>query len=110
MKVWRIIGFTLLHFACTLVAFGMYFALGMGRFDTGAPPTWIEYALEACWKVLALPLAFPVMYMHLWPWDDFPLGHVPFILNSLMWGFAFNWWWMRRKRKTLAKKEVARYH
>ncbi|PAP74792.1 hypothetical protein B1759_16570 [Rubrivirga sp. SAORIC476] len=95
--IFRVFGFAFAHFVLQLGVFAITFALGMGRFDTGESAGLFEKALGGVSDLLMLPLALPLV--HWWPFGatGFPLEHLPFILNSLLWGvgLAYLWRWKR---------------
>ena len=83
------------------MALAFSFSVGMSQFDTGEPAGLFGSALGAISALLMLPLALPLVRW--WPFGatGFPLEHLPFILNSLVWGvglaFARRKWRARRE-------------
>ena len=101
MKVWRFVGISLLHFIVQLVVGATVFAMSMGRFDTGAPASFVERVLDILMNVLWLPLALPLVKVLHWN-RGFPLEYIPFMLNSIVWGILLSWSWARWKARRSA--------
>lgn len=96
MKAWRVLLFTLMHFILQLSAFAFAFSIGMEHFDTLDALSTGERVVSAASVALMLPLILTLL--SIWPWaTGFPREHVPFTLNSLLWGLLLIWTWMRCK-------------
>lgn len=84
----KLIGILILaagHLFVSLTAFFSSFAAGMSRFETGAPSSSLESALETLSAVLLFPV-FPLAATILPKAAAFPFQYIPFLLNSLLWG------------------------
>ena len=78
--------FVPLHAAASWALFLSAFSVGMSRFDTGGPKSFLETALEASSNVLLNPVFVPVTSSaRLRPFFPGLLGYVPLLLNSLVW-------------------------
>ncbi len=99
-----LLAFASLHAVVTWLMFLVVFGRGMSRFDSGAPPTVADAALESASTILLSPLATLAMQ-----WDFAPaffpglLGYVPVVANSLLWAVA-SWWLIVALRKWRAAR------
>ena len=81
-------GIAIAHFAVSLTLFFEQFGMGMARFDTGAEASIGERVLGVVVSVLHSPVV--TVGLAVIPARALPglWGYVPFMLNSLLWGFA----------------------
>jgi hypothetical protein len=98
-KYWILL-FASIHFLLHLILFLYSFSGIMRQFDSDEAATLIE---EICWITVHI-LQFPVVttFQVMWPPGPLPsvLQHVPFILNSGLWG-ALLWLSLRRYIKKI---------
>jgi hypothetical protein len=62
------------------------YALGMSRFDTGAPPGLVERVVEATARVLLFPIVTACLASGLRL--PGPVQYLPFLLNGLLWAMV----------------------
>ncbi|HEY0976059.1 MAG TPA: hypothetical protein VGE21_01205 [Flavobacteriales bacterium] len=69
----------------------------MSHFDNGEMPSLGAKLLDIASTITLAPLVHALVYV--WPrgWRGAPLEHLPFILNSLLWGLVINWLLVRWK-------------
>ncbi len=91
------------HYMASVAVLLRNFGSTMRDFDTGGPPhvTPADRAFELLQHALFFPLVAPLG--DLWPTairtGAFPLQHVPFIANSMLWAFTMvALVWLRRRR------------
>jgi hypothetical protein len=74
----------------TFAIFTTNFVSGMDRFDTGANPTAFESLLITVQDVLFYPVVTFVVQLpsEQVRWLDGILGHIPYMLNSLLWAIG----------------------
>jgi hypothetical protein len=88
------------HLLVTVLALLLSFGGGMGRFDTGTAASFPERAAAVTFEVVQWPLIPLCMAL---PFDlPGPIGWLPFLLNSALWGFCLYWIsvrliWRRRR-------------
>ena len=90
----RVIGFTFAHFVVQLGVFVVAFSVGMRTFETMEPVGPLETVLNGVSNLLMLPLALPLVRW--WPFGTPPgflFQHLPFLLNSLLWGVSLAYLW-----------------
>ncbi len=102
MNIRRILLLSLLHFVVQIGVFASSFSVGMTYFDSLEEPSIASRILDRLSEFLMLPLVKPLI--SIWPkgWRGFPLEHLPFILNSLVWGLVISWVIGRLKRRRSA--------
>lgn len=83
-KLAVVLGLAILHFGVAMAAFVLSFAAGMSRFDTGAPPTMSERALDAASAVLHFPFVLLAERLPARSLEG-PVEYLPFVLDSLLW-------------------------
>ena len=81
-------GITVAHFVLSVGLFLTEFGMGMARFDTGAEASIGERVFGVVVSVLHSPVV--TVGLAVIPARALPRlwGYVPFMLNSLLWGFA----------------------
>jgi hypothetical protein len=82
------------HAGASVALYLLVFGLGMARFDTGTPPSFMEGALGLLATILHSPLL--TLFGDRIPeaWWAVCRGYLPFLLNSLIWvlgGLAVAW-------------------
>lgn len=88
-KILIICSLAVVHFIVHLAAFFVWAGNTMSRFDTGRPATASDQVVKAAVSILQFPvvtltLALPLS-LRRWGLFNGLMGHVPFILNSLVW-------------------------
>jgi len=88
------------HLLVTVISLLFSFGGGMARFETGAPLPFSAQAARLTFEVLQWPV-IPLCVML--PIElPGPIGFLPFILNSAVWGIGLYWIWSlvvwRRRR------------
>jgi hypothetical protein len=101
MKITKILAFGFAHYILYLFMFVSYFGMSMGRFDNGEPATIVERVLGVLTSIMRLPLV-SIISMIIRP-SGIILEHLPFLLNSLLWGVAINWLLSLRANKKALK-------
>jgi hypothetical protein len=102
-KYWQIGGFTLFQAIVSLGLFFYSFGAGSRRFDTGAPAGIGDKSVGFLSNLLFWPIFYPLVQ---WGPREFTkffsrfLGYIPVLLNSLVWGISF-WWFYSRYNKAL---------
>jgi hypothetical protein len=88
MNRWLIILLlAIVHFIASEIFAATGFVLCMDRFDTGSlEPSLVERAIATCNEVLQFPVVTGVFQTE--PMLRGLAGHLPFILNSLLWAVA----------------------
>jgi hypothetical protein len=71
------------HLVVSVALIATAYALGMSRFDTGAPPGLVEQAVEATARVLFFPIVTACLASGLRL--PGPAQYLPFLLNGLLW-------------------------
>jgi len=77
----------LFHLLGTVGSMLKTFSMGMSRFDSGEPITFLEKVLMAVWKSLIFPIGTLSQRLD---WGHLPgiLGWIPIMLNSMLWAGA----------------------
>jgi hypothetical protein len=71
------------HLVVSVALIATAYALGMSRFDTGAPPGLVERVVEATARVLLFPIVTACLACGLRL--PGPAQYLPFLVNGLLW-------------------------
>jgi hypothetical protein len=84
---------TLLHFLGTLALTVVAFGRGMAELDSGLPPTATGQVLDVLTKVFLFPIVNGLVTLlpRSITGAGFPVEHLLFLLNSLIWALAVLW-------------------
>ena len=96
----KIFGIAFVHWVVQVLSLSVGSTLAESNFE----PTIIVALFEILSKLLLLPAVLPVL--EIWS-DSLPgiVGHIPFIINSSIWGTGVYFGWKKWEKKSKSKKE-----
>ena len=101
----NIIGLTYIHLFFQFAFLGIGFAIGMDRFDSMNSASFFENSINFIGSVLMLPIALPMIELYPKGEIPFPLEHLPFLLNSLLWAILMLYGWRKWKKYLQSKQQ-----
>ena len=96
----KIFGIAFVHWVVQVVSLSVGSTLAESNFE----PSFFVTLFEVLSKMLLIPVVLPVL--EIWP-DSLPglVGHIPFLINSLIWGAGIYFGWKKWNQNSKSKKE-----